>query len=469
MKTFLLPLSLSLLCTGLDAQGPAARLARAVQALESLPEMKHALVGVEVFDNRKGEIIYQHNAQTGMAPGSTQKIFTSMAALELLGKDFRYSTGFYLKRDSGRPSSGQLLVKAQGDPSFGSFRYPGSRPLDILKAIMAGLKTTGIRQVDPDPLVLTDSAFSRLSVPGGWIWEDIGNYYGAPARGFNWRENQYDLVLGSGKKTGDPAAIRKTIPGTARQIMGERLSTGEKGSGDNTIVYPALDDSPAYIEGTIPPGEDSFLVSGSLLDPAAQFKRELDSSLASENILVEKISDSNATAGSDPSPGKEFPEVYRHQSPILDSLNYWFLQKSINLYGEAFLHTLAGRFQAGSRSLSATEFLQDFWKRHGVEPAALHIEDGCGLSPQNRVTPDALVRALEFGRSRPWFPQFLAALPLHNGLSMKSGSIGGARAFAGYSRGTDGNSYSFAIIVNNFDGPAARVIQEMYSVLNNLK
>ena len=29
----------------------------------------------------------------------------------------------------------------------------------------------------------------------GWIWEDIGNYYGAGVSGLNWHENQYDRKI----------------------------------------------------------------------------------------------------------------------------------------------------------------------------------------------------------------------------------------------------------------------------------
>ena len=44
-------------------------------------------------------------------------------------------------------------------------------------------------------------------IPDGWIWQDIGNYYGAGASALNWRENQYDLILKSGKNIGERVKI----------------------------------------------------------------------------------------------------------------------------------------------------------------------------------------------------------------------------------------------------------------------
>ena len=113
--------------------------------------------------------------------------------------------------------------------------------------------------------------------------------------------------------------------------------------------------------------------------------------------------------------------------------------------------------------------LKDYWAQNGIEPSALRICDGSGLSPQNRVTADALVKALQYAKTRPWFSSFYYDLPEHNGMKMKSGAIGGARAYAGYHTAKDGNAYSFAIIVNNYDGAAADTVKKIFSLLDILK
>ena len=48
------------------------------------------------------------------------------------------------------------------------------------------------------------SQWETQLIPDGWIWQDIGNYYGAGANGINWRENQFDIILKSGQRINDP-------------------------------------------------------------------------------------------------------------------------------------------------------------------------------------------------------------------------------------------------------------------------
>ena len=63
-----------------------------------------------------------------------------------------------------------------------------------------------IKEIEGD-IVGMDDKFETQTTPGGWIWEDIGNYYGAGVSGLNWHENQYDMKLKPGKKEGDSVEI----------------------------------------------------------------------------------------------------------------------------------------------------------------------------------------------------------------------------------------------------------------------
>jgi D-alanyl-D-alanine carboxypeptidase/D-alanyl-D-alanine-endopeptidase (penicillin-binding protein 4) len=156
-------------------------------------------------------------------------------------------------------------------------------------------------------------------------------------------------------------------------------------------------------------------------------------------------------------------------SPPLDSINYWFLKKSINLYGEALVKTMAWEKSGLGSTGKGVDIVRTFWSEHGIDKSAVNIIDGSGLSPQNRVTSDAEVKVLQYAKTRPWFSAFYNALPEYNGMKMKSGSIGGARAFAGYHTAKDGKQYILSIIVNNYDGSAGEVVKKMFKVLDVLK
>ena len=160
-------------------------------------------------------------------------------------------------------------------------------------------------------------------------------------------------------------------------------------------------------------------------------------------------------------------------SPTLDSMNYWFLKKSVNLYGEAFLRSFgvkkSGFGNPQNNYEEAIEILKNFWAKHGIEPSALNIIDGSGLSPANRVTTQALVTVMQYARQQEWFSSFYAALPEMNGIKMKDGYISGVRSFTGYARSASGAEYTFSFIVNNFNGSAGTVREKMWKLLDILK
>jgi D-alanyl-D-alanine carboxypeptidase/D-alanyl-D-alanine-endopeptidase (penicillin-binding protein 4) len=434
------------------SQTTAARLSKAMQEFEADPQMRHAIVSLMVADAGTGKTVYAHHEQIGLAPASSQKIFTSVAAFELLGKDYRYKTIIgYDGAISNGVLNGNLHIKGFGDPTLGSWRWVETKPEAVLGRIVNTLKKNNITKIDGN-LLINDSAFSLQPLPGGWIWDDIGNYYGAGCWAINWRENQYDMVLTAGKKEGEATVIKSATPAPVQN----EITTGKKGSGDNAYIYLPPYSATGFTQGTIPPGENSFTISGALPDGPAQLAQELKQQLSISGEY-------KVHHGKESWPGLQqtLATIY---SPTLDSINYWFLRKSINLYGEALLKTMAYEKTGYGSTDKGVELLRNFWSERGIDKGAINIMDGSGLSPQNRVTTDAEVKVLQYAKTRPWYNAFYNAMPEYNGMKMKSGTIGGSKAFAGYHK-----QYVFSIIVNNFNGSAGEVVKKMYKVLDVLK
>ncbi len=335
--------------------------------------------------------------------------------------------------------------------------------------MISSLKKAGIRKIT-GKLLIDESKFSPQPIPGGWIWEDIGNYYGAGSWGLNWHENQYDLILNAGNKIDDPVKIVNWQPGVKLEGFLNQIRTGERGSGDNSFIYLPPYGELGMADGTIPAGSRDFVISGSFPNAPKQFGRIMLEHMKQNQIEcaqgVETAQDKLLSNKTWPPISKELLNIY---SPRLDSLNFWFLKKSINLYGEVFLKTLSSEKSGKGTTGDGVEITKEFWRKQGIDGGSLLIQDGSGLSPQNRVTADALVKALQYAKSRTWYPGFYIALPEINGMKMKSGSIGGARSFAGYHRSKSKQEYIFAMIVNNFDGDASLVVRKMWQVLDLLK
>ena len=156
-------------------------------------------------------------------------------------------------------------------------------------------------------------------------------------------------------------------------------------------------------------------------------------------------------------------------SPSLDSINYWFLQKSVNLYGEAFVKTIAYEKTGFGSTDTGISIIKNFWQERGIEKSALNIIDGSGLSPANRVTTHALVTVMQYAKKQNWYSSFYNALPDQNGMRMKSGSIGGVRSYTGYIKSKSAAEYTFAFIINNYDGNPGAVREKMWKLLDILK
>jgi serine-type D-Ala-D-Ala carboxypeptidase/endopeptidase (penicillin-binding protein 4) len=166
---------------------------------------------------------------------------------------------------------------------------------------------------------------------------------------------------------------------------------------------------------------------------------------------------------------KPIPKFYQHRSPSFDSLNYWFLKKSINLYGEAFVKTIAAERNKFADTDTGISIIKKFWQQRGIETSAINMLDGSGLSPANRITTAALVTVMQYAKKQSWFNSFYYALPEINGIKMKDGYIGGVRSYTGYIKSKTGVEYTFSLIVNNFSGAPSTVREKMWGVLNILK
>jgi D-alanyl-D-alanine carboxypeptidase/D-alanyl-D-alanine-endopeptidase (penicillin-binding protein 4) len=311
-----------------SAQPIKEKLQKAYQQFESDTQFKHAISSLYVINAKTGEVVFDKNSQLGLAPASTQKIITAATAFELLGKDYRYKTEFGTNIDPEKDLC--LWINPSGDPTFGSWRWKSTQEGNVLNAIIAPLKQVDFKKCEG----IFVRVWNSEQIPDGWIWQDIGNYYGAGASILNWRENQYDLFLRSGNKIGDRVDVVEIVPGLHNYKIFSRVTSAERGSGDNAYIYLSSTYPNPVVRGTIPVNEQHFKIAGAIPNPMNEFIAILKDSLKSRYQWTpgKELVATFANWGRDPQ------IFYTHYSPSLDSIIYWFLQKSINLYGEALIN-----------------------------------------------------------------------------------------------------------------------------------
>jgi D-alanyl-D-alanine carboxypeptidase/D-alanyl-D-alanine-endopeptidase (penicillin-binding protein 4) len=445
------------------AQNVTKALQIAYQKFENDSQLSNAISSLYVINAKSGEVIFDRNSKVGLATASTLKVVTAATAYELLGRDFKYKTEFgFVKNDT---LNDPVFIRGYGDPTLGSFRYASTKPEKIMGLFRQKLKENG--KVFGSFLQVDHSAFETQLISDGWIWQDIGNYYGAGAGGFNWRENQYDLTLKSSSKIGEPVDIVAVNDEKENLYFRNELKSAAKGTGDNAYIYLPVGGQEAFLRGTIPVDESRFTISGAAFDPASYFTADFNKYFKGQNkdsrwknvqagYLTKKITNP-ATV------------LYTHYSPSLDSIIYWFLKKSINLYGEALTKTFAYQKNGFGETGKGVFITKNFWKEKGIPSTELNIVDGSGLSPLNRVTTHAQVMVLKYAKNQSWFNGYYEAFPEYNGMKMKSGTINGVKGFCGYQKSKDGNEYIFSFLVNNYNGSSSSLVQKMYKVLDELK
>jgi serine-type D-Ala-D-Ala carboxypeptidase/endopeptidase (penicillin-binding protein 4) len=453
------------------SQSSAQKIEKAYSAFEKDEQLKYASSSLTVLNAQTGEVLFSRNGNMGLAPASTLKVVTSAAAFNLLGSDFNWETtlGYSGAISAGGLLNGNLILTGGGDPTLGSLRYESAKADVLLKKWVEAVQKSGIKKVS-GRLIADDRLFGTQTLPLGWIWQDIGNYYGAGPNSLTWHENQVDLNFKPGKKVGDATTFQKTesdIPGIK---MVNEVKTGKAGSGDNVYAFSSPYTNIVYLRGTY--GIDlKKPIAISVPDPALEVGRLLQDALEKAGLSFSQpvITSRQMELENLPFLGPD-KLISIHSSPNLSQVVYWLNQKSINLYAEHLVKTMAWKAGKDIITENGTEVIRELWnKKSGIDKEAINMVDGSGLSPGNRITTMAMAMILQSAKKETWFKDYLESFPVYNNMKMKSGSINDVLAYAGYQTSSSGTPLVFSFILNNFHGSSSAVRQKMFGVLDTLK
>lgn len=451
------------------AQTTTQKLEKAYQVLVNDEQAKYAITSLCVLDANTGKIVFADKENVGLATASTLKTITSATAFYTLGKDFRYETklSYTGTINADGTLQGNIIITGSGDPTLGSWRYEQTKENNILNQWVTAIRAAGIKKIEGS-VISDDSAFGTSTIPTGWIWQDIGNYYGAGGAAICWRENQFDVHLKPGTSTGSSVEILKTVPQTPYIQLVNELKTGASGTGDNAYGFLAPYTNIGYLRGTWGMGIKKTGISLSLPDAAFDAAYRLQDTLKRLNIpCSSQASSTRLLALENKTITTEQKPLLNIFSPTLSQMVYWFQKKSINLYGEQLLKTIAFKQGKEASTRNGAKAVIDFWSGRGIDKNALNMIDGSGLSPGDRITTMAMASILFQAQKEPWFNDYLASFPEYNGMTIKSGNINDVTAYAGYYTAKNGNKYIAVININNYSGSG--ISRKLFQVLDALK
>jgi D-alanyl-D-alanine carboxypeptidase/D-alanyl-D-alanine-endopeptidase (penicillin-binding protein 4) len=447
----------------LDPSVGAADLTQDINKILSDSRLTIGRAGVVVKSATTGEELYATDAGKLLTPASNTKLFTSAAAVETLGLDYRFPTTVLNDgRKVGSVLTGDLVLRGTGDPTMLAEDYD---------ALAAEVAAAGIKVVT-GKLVADDTWFDGQRLGNDWSWDDESAYYAAPISALTASpDRDYDAGSVIVSVAADGAGVKvSTTPETDYLKIVNKATVG---SSTDVLIERQHGTRTVVITGTVAgPYQEWVAVD----DPTAYVSALFRKSLTKHGVKVL----GPTVAGTAPSGANE---LAKHESMTLGELLVPFLKLSNNIHAEILTKAM-GRKAANQGTWSAgLKVSTDFAKANGVQ--VINMRDGSGLSRRDGFSPGSIVQLLSAVRGKPWFDTWYQSLPIAgnaerfvggtlrsrmrntpaaNNVHAKTGSLTGVTALSGYVTSAEGEPLIFSIMLNQYLSGSPKDIEDKIAV-----
>src|ERR1035437_610583 len=428
----LLPIVLLLVAPLLAA--PVKPLSDRIAAVLSAPDLARGFWGIEVVSlssgKTTGETLYSQNADKLFTPASNTKLFTTAAALALIGPDYKFRTTVETSGTLDRYGrlNGDLVLVGHGDPNLSGRELPydlrtqrNDDPIQALESLADALVQKGVKFIDGD-IVADDSYFAFERYGEGWSQDDLVWADGAPVSALTINDNVVFVNILPADRPGEKAFV-SVKPFADYYHLDNRIITTPAGTGRKFFVNREPGSTVLTLWGNMPLDDAGANEALAIEDPA-EFAAGLFRQLLEKRGIViyghqrtlhtelATLSTFSVTAVA-PSRGGRVndkdndgqPRPLKTDQPItLASYESKALLQDIrvinkvsqNLHAEILLRLL-GRERGNAGTVEGgLEVLRGFLTKAGVSSDEYVFYDGSGLSRQNLVTPHAIVQLLRY-------------------------------------------------------------------------
>jgi D-alanyl-D-alanine carboxypeptidase/D-alanyl-D-alanine-endopeptidase (penicillin-binding protein 4) len=415
-----------------------------------LHDAPNVSVGVAVRDLTSGAPLFFHDADRTLNPASNNKLLTAIAAVELLGGDYRFETRVLREGDT-------LYVVGEGDPSLQLEDLAG-----LVARAAADDDAGSVRHI-----VVDDSFFTARRFGPGYDTDGPGFSYEAPSGALSLQFNTVEIQVGPDAPD-QPANVSVTPTCGHLRVVNEATT----GRGDDLDIETHAEDgmTVVHVRGRIRSHARPVRIRRRITDPGLFFA----STFADRYAAMTHAEPLDVARGVAPSDARV---VARHDSAPLTEVLQSALLYSNNFTTEQVLRTLGARHGATAGDwANGRATLLAFWRAVGLPADTLTFENGSGYSRRGRVSADALVRLLALtarpGSDAAALVEVLPAPGEHGTLRRrlgrargrvraKTGTLRGASALSGIVQGDDGHPYGFSILVNGpISGDRSRRLQD---------
>ena len=457
-------LALALWCAAAGAYVAAQTLPQPLRQALAQSGIPESAVAIYVQDVTQPEPLLALNVDAAFNPASTIKLLTTYAALELLGPAYAWSTEAYAAgRMEGDVLQGDLVLKGNGDPKL---------TLEAFWLLLRQLRARGIREIRGD-LVLDRTAFAPDD-------GDPSRFDNEPTRPYNTPPDALLVNFRAIRVSFVPDPERRTVNVLTEPALPQV----------QVLANLVLDNEPCgdwlarlKVSTTGTGSAARLLFSGTYSTQCGERTRNYSVLAHGQYVLglfqvlwreLGGTFTGGVRDGTAP-PGAKL--LFAQPSPPLAEVVRDINKFSNNVMARQLFLTLgAAGMGAPADADKATRVVRAWAAQKKLALPELVLENGSGLSRIERITARGLGQVLVSAWRSPVMSELMSSLPLvavdgtmrrrlaNSELAgqahIKTGSLNGVRAIAGYVLDARGRTVVVVCLVNHPRALAAQPLQD---------
>lgn len=451
--------------------------AQKIEQILDHPSLEGALVGISIRSGETGELLHSHHGEIRLRPASNLKMLTAIAALEVLGEDYRFTTEIWTDgKIKNGTLTGNLYLRGKGDPTLLK---------EDFDQFAQSLYEKGIRKILGN-IIADDFWYDDVRYSPDLNWSNEYNYTGAAVSALTLSPNEdYDagtivVRIYPHEEIGKPPKV-VTIPETDYVTIDNRAKTVRKPDAKGLIVDREHGTNRLIIEGTL-----------SATTPIEVWRSVWEPTNFALNVFYESLKDKQIQLSENVELLRgETPDnselLFSKQSIPLKELLIPFMKLSNNGHGDILVKEMGKVVYDEGSWEKGIQVMKEQLVNFGISEKSISLRDGSGISFKNLIPPNELTKLLFTVQQEDWFPTFLTSQPvagdpnrfvggtLANRLLFdstkgkvyaKTGSLTGVSTLSGYLTTVHGEEIIFSIMMNNYvegwmPGIQDQIVQEI--------
>jgi D-alanyl-D-alanine carboxypeptidase/D-alanyl-D-alanine-endopeptidase (penicillin-binding protein 4) len=485
-------------------------LASRIDKILSQPDVARGMWGVEVVSLTTGKTLYSQNPEKLFTPASNTKLFTTAAAVALIGPDYKFHTTVETMAplDKYGRVAGDLVLVGRGDPNISGRVLPYNMKterrmaaLSALDGLADQLVQKGVKFIDGD-VVADDSYYAFERYGEGWAQDDLVWEWGAPVSALTLNDNVIFVSIMPADRAGEKAFV-SIVPYAEYYRIDNRIMTTPPGTGPRKIFINREPGSNVLtLWGNIPSDDVGANEALAIEDSADFAAKVFQAMLEKRGIVVygkararhnelANLNTVTVTATAQSAGGGERTVQSMHPVPmVLASYESQPLSQDLrvinkvsqNLHAELMLRLLGRERGTAGTIEGGLEVVRGFLNQAGIRGDEYVFFDGSGLSRQNLVTPHAVVKLLTYASTQPWGTLYRDTLPvagidgslserfkgnprMQGRVQAKTGSLGHVNCLSGYAQTEKGDQIVFSIMANNHTLTSHRALETIDEIV----